>query len=414
MVKGNNVNGGASSRRKKTIAALDAIKAVGKRLADTRSDPVSGRAKAPRRGATPRQRQSVFGPVSTIDTAPVSIGNTISGAKPVVVPIEDGVRVKGRDMLSTLVVTGTAVTGWTLVAGAPITPMCMVSSAIKGYANSYAEYCIHGVAFHYITSATTGNAGSVAMFINKSRAGPGLPTDNSTFLPTVLSDHNTVLTPIWKNGTAVYHPPPRWYVTSVMNDEGLHEQCPGELLVYDRVGEAVAPGYVLVDYDISFRNMQASSKQLSLPVQRMKYHEIALYTNASVVANQAAEFHPAFAVLLDNTTVSSLPPGWAIGDVYKFILNLNDSVFGGSNTASNLIFELINAGQYSRDVVLTDGFTCFMYVNAADKVYLCANLDLALTGNSYSWKSTQSTNANLRGFVSLVGTISGTLLQANI
>ena len=142
--------------------------------------------------AARKTTKPVFGPISTIDTAPVSIGNTVTGSSPVVVPVEDGMRVQGRDFLMKIDNTATSITDWTLVGGVPLAPACMVASALKNFSNTYAHYVIHGLAFHFITSTNTSSDGSVMFYINKDRHGPGLPTDSPNFMPMVLSDHNTV------------------------------------------------------------------------------------------------------------------------------------------------------------------------------------------------------------------------------
>jgi len=366
---------------------------------------------------TRQPKAPVFGPVSTIDTAPISIGNSVTGSPAIVVPVKDGIRVKGRDFLMNIDPTATGITGWTLVAGTPVTPMCMVSSAVKGFANSYAEYYIHGVAFHFITATSTSEAGSITLFINKNRSAPGLPTDGNSFLPTVLSDHNTLLSPLWKNCSAVYFPEPNWYTTNIMNDEGLHEQSPGELFVFTKSTVNTSPGYILVDFDISFRNMQASTKALSLPIARMKYTQVTFSITAlAMVQGSGAVFNIATNTLMDGSTTSSAPVSNAIGDIYKCVWNLNDTVFGGGTNATNLLRVSYLSSNIS--LSLTDGFTFYAVVVTATTALLFGTYEQATSGSTssaFNWQNNQAAaTVSAPIYMSLVGTMASSLLQANI
>lgn len=361
-------------------------------------------------------KKKVFGPVSTIDTAPVSIGNTIMGSKPVVVPVADGVRIKGRDFLIGLDSSATSVTGWTLVGACPITPVAMVASALSGFSRSYAQYRVHGVAFHYITAATTGDAGSVALYINKERANPSIPTSSANFLPLVLSDHNTCLSPIWKNSSALFFPPLRYYPTSLLNDEMLADQCPGELLVFARVTENVVPGYIICDYDITFKELSSNPKNTIFPITRMKYTQVTLsIANVSMTAGNANQFTITTDSLLDGTTTSSLPTGGTVGDVYKVICNVDDATFTTA-TAANLLAEQYLGSTITQNITLTDGFTMYGVLVSSTKISFYPNLPAAYANGSTSlvWQTTQTGTVKMFSYWSLVGSVFNTTQQANI
>lgn len=308
------------------------------------------------------RKVDVFGPVATIDTAPVSVGNTYQGCKPVVTHFSDGIRVQGRDFLMNVDPTAITITDWCLVGACPVSPDCMVASAIKGFVNTYAEYSVHGVAFHYITAAATTNQGSMMMYIGKNRQDPGLDVTNDNFMSVVLSDDRTVLGPVWKNSTATYFPPPVFRPTNIMSTEGLHEQAPGELFVYTKITDNVTPGFILVDYDISFRGLQANPRGLTLPIARMKYHQVALHTSTTTI-NTAIPFLLDVDKLLDGVTTSAPPSGYTIGDVYKVVMNSEYAALGGR----------LRTGIFSADLPLTatasinvdDGYTCYGLAIAA-------------------------------------------------
>lgn len=367
----------------------------------------------PRGNATP-----IFGPVTTIDTAPVSIGNSFQGAAPIITPIPGGQRIRGRDFLINVDPTGVAVTGWTLVAGAPITPVCMVSSGVKSLMQMYGKYCVNGVAFHYITSCTTGDAGSVMMYIGKDRGGPGLNTANANFMPVVLSDGNTVISPVWKNCSAVYHPPPLYLPSDTFNSDGLHEQAPGEIFVYTKLASVNIPGYLLVDYDLSFVNMQVNLKSLSLPVARMKYTQVRFY-DAAVVNAQVAMYSwdVVGQFLLDGTTNTVAPTGSELGDIYKIIINVDDGYVGAATLPLSWQYNAPISGGASLipATSYTDGATVFGVFTVGGAVafypnYYCASV---LANPLIATAAAAAAPHGFVAYVSLVGSVGNQLTQSN-
>jgi len=352
-----------------------------------------------------------FGPITTIDTAPVAIGNTYTGAKPVVVPTEDGVRIQGRDYLLGIDSTAASITGWTMVGGAPLTPACMVTSTLKHFANAYAEYQIHGLAFHYITTASTAETGSVMFYVNKDRIGPGLITSSANFMPMVLSDHNTLLGPLWKNSTALYLPEPDWLATDVVLGEDLRHQAPGELFVYTRTSVTDSPGYVLIDYDISFREMQTNPRSLTLPLSRMKYTQINLTLSAaSITQNGSANFSIG-GTLMDGVTAAALPTGTVTNDVFKIIMNISNATFTGATSAN--IFQYPSAIGASAFTIV-DGFTSYgVFSNA--KIFMFFDYIQAVAGNNeLQWGVTGNpVTVSIPCYISLVGSHNVGVSQAN-
>ncbi len=316
-----------------------------------------------------RKAGKAMGPITTIDTAPVSIGNSYRGAAPVVVPTKDGVRVRGRDYFFTLASVSSGVsTNWVMVGAAPLTPACMAASVLRAYCIGYAEYRFHSTTFHYITTAATSAQGSVLMYVNKERDGPGLNSASTNFLPVVLSDHNTVISPLWTNTSASFMPITEWLQTECGNDEPLKHQAAGELLVYTRSSSTTSPGFILMDYDISFRIMQTNPKSLTFPMPRMKYTQVNLSSSASVTVLTAASFNWNIGTLLDNVTLSSAPVGVSRGDVYKFIFNASNSSFNGASNTT-LIRQTFFAGN-TAPVTINDGFTMYIVVGGADQLSL--------------------------------------------
>jgi len=272
---------------------------------------------------------------------------------------------------------------------------------------------IHGVAFHYITTASTSETGSVMFYINKDRVGPGLTTSFSNFLPVVLSDHNTLIGPLWKNSTASFFPEPIWMPTDVGLGEDLRVQAAGELFVFTRTSVTDSPGYVLIDYDISFRNMQVNPRSLTLPLSRMKYTQVlATVPSAAYTAGNAGFFTFASGSLMDGVTASVPPTGATVGDVYKVVLNLTNATFTNCN-ASNLVVTSLIGGN-SGGITLTDGFTLYCVYAATNKFYMTTNYNAAeADGATIGWGQSATFSATFPAYVSFVGSLSYQNNQAN-
>jgi hypothetical protein len=269
---------------------------------------------------SPPPKLPTFGPVSTIDTAPVAIGNTVGGSEPVVTHVNNGVRIRGRDFFINLDAIQAGPTDWYLVGGAPLVPHALTSSLLKSYAGIYAHYVVHGLAFHFITAVGTGTQGDIALMINKSAANPAVDSTGANFLSVLLSDKNTVFGPLWKNHTAVYHPPPEVYPTDILNDEDLTHRGPGELLVYTRSSVQQLPGYMLMDYDITFKTMQVNVRALTFPISKMKYAQSAFFLSGAVVsATIDAAFN--WGGFTNDGVAAVAPVGVSVGDIYKVIFN---------------------------------------------------------------------------------------------
>jgi len=352
--------------------------------------------------------------VATIDTAPVSIGNTVQGAKPVVVQTKNGCRVKGRDYFLTVPAVAAIDTTWLFVAGAPIAPACMVASAIRSFANAYSQYSINKVAFHFITAESTANSGNIVLYVAKDRAGPGLNTLSSNFLPIVLSDEHSVIGPLWTNCTAHFEPVPEWRPTDVFNGEDLRHQAVAELMVYTKSAALQAPGYILIDYDISFREMSVNVKTLGLPVSRMKYTQVALTDNGARTALNVASCFMNSGLLLDAVTISTAPTGTLPGDIYKIVMSLANNGLGG--VATNAVYTVSNVSG-NTPYTLTEGFTCYGVVASNGvQLYLFDSFMSAMaksTNGELLYASTITYNLQIQAQMTLVGSINSAVLQSN-
>lgn len=321
-----------------------------------------------------------------------------------------------------------AVTDWTMAGGCPLIPHAFVASILRSYASIYAEFVVHGVSFHFITASPTSVGGDIMFYINKSRASALLDTSNPNLLSVVLSDPNTCIGPLWKNISAGYKPVFKTYSTDILNDEDLRSEGPGELFVYTKSNTLQSPGYVLVDFDITFKTMQVNIRELTFPMNRLKYSCYGIGYNVPVAwAAGGDAVTQTRGTLVDGVTSSSISsdPNVKLGDVFKVVMcpSAGQFVPGTAGLGLTNLFQygIRQGGEASIGVVpftVDDGFTCFaVYMNAGSNgiVMLYPTVASAMTQQyPLEWGLTVTNSAfNIPSWFSLIGNTAGRLYQSN-
>lgn len=377
---------------------------------------------------TPSRDQAVFGPVSSISTAPVSIGNSVSGSAPVVQNVKDGVRVMGRDFMFPLSGLNQAKTDWAMVGGCPIIPHAFVASVLRSYSSIYAEFIVNGLTFHFVTAMPTTAIGDIMFYVNKDRGAALLDTTNNNFMSVVMSDPNTVLGPLWHNHSATYKPVFKTYSTSILNGEDLRSQGPGELFVYMKTSAGStlgSSGYILVDFDISFKTLQTNPRELSFPLTRLKYASYGLSTPiAAVVGGQTVIF------TTNGATISGTPVAGGLysdsearqGDIYKVIMMPDFGTYSGTTptTFMSAGTHVSSALTLYNQVTIDDGFTCYGVLATARAdaggagFILYANYASAQTQNNpFVYAVSGTLGVNIPAWFSLVDNSGPGLYQSN-
>jgi len=347
-----------------------------------------------------------FGPVTTITTAPVAIGNSIQGSKPSVVMSVDGCRVTGRDFAFTATATPATVAGWTLVGGMPITPSVLASSALKSYTQMYAKFRVNAIAVHYITSSATSQTGDVLFYFERDRSGPFIDWSNNSFLPYTLSDPNTILGPQWSNHTAVFRPTTDFKFTDYGVNVDLNEDTCGQLCLFSKTSSASSPGYVIIDYDITFKELQVNPRAGVLPISRGQFSPINLSLTATAVTSGSTSVAPIITAgnAVTGATTTS-PSGLTAGDIYRVIFDVTNSTITNAawtnvTTANLLRYEF--GATADAAVTVDDGFTCYGLYDGSTMI-LYPTLTNALAGNkSFTYGTTATITFNLNVMISLV------------
>lgn len=351
-----------------------------------------------------------FGAVSRITTAPVAIGNSMQGAKAQVINLPGGnVRVVGRDYAFTAIGTGTAV-DWRPVGGFPLTPACFVSSTLRAYTQIYNKFKFNKLICHYITSSPTSSAGDVMFQVNKNRVDPCANYDASSFLNYALSDPHTVIGPQWTNHTCVITPSTPYRTIDIGLSPDLDYQSQGEVFLYSKTPEDTldSPGYVVIDYDITFGELSVHPRAGVLPNPNLLYfpYQLILNTGTSYTTSQKLVLTDG-TLGLGNTTITKITstPNYRSGDIYKFNIDLTASTFSaatGSMTSATFMSELINGGTAA--LAITSGYTLYMCVYSSTAIQLYATITNAMTNtNPLNAGATYTTNS---GTTYLIGSCS--------
>lgn len=318
--------------------------------------------------------------VTTVNTAPVSIGNSIRGLQPIVQNSTNGLRVAGRDFVFSVAATPATVTGWTLVGGLPITPSVMPSSALRSYVQMYSKFKINKLAFHYITAAPTTQAGDVVFYYERDRNGAMVDCTSNSFLPFLLSDPNTIFGPQWTNHTMFLNPTDSFNSTDYGMVDDLNEDSCGSLFLFSKTASASSPGYVLMDYDITFKELCVNPRAGILPVARGQWSFTSLsITSTAVTTNSTTVAAPFGGTCITNTT-GAAPSGAAAGDIYKIVFDVTNSLILNTWTnvnATNLLKFRSPSGTGTAYTV-DDGFTCYGTYNGTN-LFLYSTLENAIT-----------------------------------
>jgi len=371
---------------------------------------------------TSRKLRTNFGPVSTVSTAPVAIGNSIRGSVPKVVNLSDGVRVIGRDFAFAPGATASSITNWQLIGGMPVSPCVLPSSILRSYVQTYAYFKFNRLAFHYITSSPTSQAGDVLFYYERDRKAPCCDWTNSSFLPYVLSDDLTIIGPQWTNHTAMIKPVSTWKTTNFAMNADLDEDSLGTIMMFSKTNATNSPGYILVDYDVSFKSLSVNPRAGSLLIARGQMNPISFGLSATAVTagSNTDTGLSVRGVGLDNAA-TAMPNGAASGDVYKVTISATASTTLNTFTACTLSNLVVGPNAVDVAIVIDDGFTAYITYGDSTSgggdvptISLYPTLENAITGTKpFVFGVTGTITFALIAHIQLVYSNSGSLLQSS-
>jgi hypothetical protein len=349
-----------------------------------------------------------FGNVSTVNTPPVAIGNSMSGFKSQIIHTADGCRVIGRDFAFTPAATGT-VQNWCLTGGMPLTPACMPSTALRNLVQMYNKFKVNTCLFHYITSSSTTTTGDVVFYYQKNAVSFNVNWTNNSFLPFVLSDSNTVIGPQWTNHTVIVKPTGPYCSTDYAMDSESQLYTAGDIFLYSKTSSTESPGYVIFDYDITFKECSVSPRAGTLPTFKAQWQQFNfLFSGAKTTGVTTLVVSGNNTVGIGGTTITA--PVFSPGEIYELVLDVTNSTFSTTTAANFMDLTYGNLG--NNTTTITDGYCIFAVINSSAAPVLYATL-VAATANSglINAGATVTYNENIRGYCKLVGWAAGSALQ---
>lgn len=309
-----------------------------------------------------RKAVTRFGPISAINTAPVAIGNSIRGSQPRVTNFSGGARVVGRDFAFSLKGTASTLTNWELVGGMPITPAVLPSSVLRNYCQMFANFKVNKLVVHYITSSPTSQAGDVLFYYERDRKAPLCDYSNNSFLPYVLSDPLTIIGPQWTNHSLQVDPVKDWKSTLYGMNADLNEDAAGSVFLFSKTNTTSSPGYILVDYDISFKEMSVNPRAGTLPISRGQWNNFTIGEAARAVTSGSTQPSPIIRGNDISNLTAGVPTGFSNGDVYKCVTCATASTTINTWTNVTLSNLLLYKDDIDTAVTVDDGFTFYIKV----------------------------------------------------
>ncbi len=365
------------------------------------------RKKQPKTSSKPQVR---MGPVTSMSSAPLAIGNSVRGIVNKVIPTANGIRVIGRDFMFLPTGSG-AVTTWVCVGGTPLTPAAFADSVVANHTRNYAKFKFNRITAHYITASPTSATGDIVFYYASNREAVFLNLTSSNLLGVIMSNPSTVLGPQWVNHSTSLNITGDWKSTDYGMYPDPSDFADGELFLLSKTSTTSSPGYVIFDYDIDFAELQLQPRMLTFPIPRIQYWQMCVgAVGLAVVADTTTSYDERTPIRGNNIagSTSAFPTNAAAGDVYKVIFDMTNSNPAGwtACTASNL-FKLQDAGQ-NIAFTLTDGFTCYA-VFANNGLVFYQNVSSAFAAaeaSSFIFGVTGNITYQLQISISLVGMLS--------
>lgn len=334
--------------------------------------------------ATPLARPSAGGSSMEV-TAPVSIGNVLSGKRTISRSIKNGHTVIGREFLASAFGSG-SVSTWTMVTGMPLTPVAFVDSMLRMYGSMYTFFRWKRLRVHYVTTSPTNSNGSVMFYYNKDRASVFLEQTSVNLLPFVLSDPHTTISPQWQNFSVELECTGDLKRCDYgMTDDATH-YASGEMFLLSRTSTTDSPGHILMDYEIEFSEQNLTPRLTLWPQPTIAYVPYA-FSFPTTTAGNSVVFLLAGAGL--NPFIAANTNQLLAGGIYKCIWDFSNGHISGTTPAATLA-NLFTFGAAATKINLTaeDGLTTYA-VNGSGGVQMYENIAAAYTNTAtFFWQTT--------------------------
>jgi len=177
--------------------------------------------------------------------------------------------------------------------------------------------------------------------------------------------------------------PTRSLVPGSNND--IDYQAQGEIFVYSKTSTTESPGYVLMDYDITFSELSVNPRAGLLPNGNIIYQPITLSTKAAAYTQNSTYLtFQSDTVYYGGTTITGLNslPGVKAGDLFKFSIDVANGNFSGwtvsagtKPTSANLMADYNGpAANVNNTIALKDGYTIYILYESSTNITAYATI----------------------------------------
>nr|WRQ65724.1 structural protein [Tolivirales sp.] len=265
-------------------------------------------------------KQRPFGSVA-IATPPTSIGTTISSVTPSTIRTQDGLVIVGREFLCQVQQINTP-SSWYCGAICPLHPAYYPAGVMGNTCRAYQQYRFRKVIVHFVTKLPTTTNGEVAMAYSKNILLAANNGNSASFIPRVMTQGKAVLGPLWTNHSMVVPVDSVWRQVDAFSATNIAANINGEILVYSLAATTEVSGYLLIDYELEFKDTMFSphSSQLPISLGPGVKGDIVIPSTTALDGVRGA-----------NATLSA----FANGTVYKIVVDIDATTWGSGTTASN-------------------------------------------------------------------------------
>jgi hypothetical protein len=282
---------------------------------------------------------------------------------------------------------------------------------LKSYAQTYGNFTINSVTVHFLTNVPTSTVGDLMIYYENDPENPFPDFSNDSFLPYAMSNPNTLLGPLWTNHSMHIVPRKGTYSTLLGASMDVDEVIPGNVWIMTRSSSAIQTGNIVLDYDITFSNLQLNPLAGLLPISRAKYHSTCIGITATAVTldTTGVQLFVQGKNVSDGTATA--PTGNLPGDIYRVVFNYSASeIVNAAWTACTaaIAFRRKGGGETS-GITIDDGTTLYgMWKSSDSSMWLYPTFDNAVNDtHNLLWAVTDTVTLNACVSIALVGSATG-------
>lgn len=269
-------------------------------------------------------------------SAPVAVGTTIRASKPTLTRTNDSARMAGRDFIASVECSGST-SSFGLGKSALLSPAYFASTFLGNIARSFEKYHWNKLRIHYVPKVATNAKGQIILCSQRSVTEPGLQPESGTFLQRAMSQGNAVFSPLWTAAYIDIDVDNEFRLVDPTTTSDLDDCIHEELQVYTQSPDVGQVGYLIAEYDVTFKEPIYQPHSTSIPIVTGPGLRVQLTASAAInaVSDAAVFAEPAGTIGL--ATVPN-------GTVYRGVFDLQGSTAPTGTTFANAL----NVNTYSR------------------------------------------------------------------